>query len=75
MSYLIETSAAIIGFVNGVRLLKAKDYWGFIFFAIALVTGIVLGALHLFGLTIETGLIAGLVSSGFYRVAEKVGSQ
>jgi len=63
-------AAVIIGIVNGFRLLKEQDKWGFIFFILALVTGLILGALHWFGLTLETGLVAALASSGLYRVAQ-----
>jgi len=72
----VAVSAAIIGIVNGIRLLSKKDYWAFVFFAAALVSGIILGYYHWFGLTgVEAGFVAGLVSSGFYRVGEKVGGQ
>lgn len=78
----IEAGLVIIGIVNGFRLLKEgydaqpkKNYWGFAFFALALITGIILGALHYFGLTIETGIVIALTSSGLYRISEKVGSQ
>jgi hypothetical protein len=72
----IAVGAAIIGLVNGVRLLKAKDAWGFVFFLCAIAAGLLFGALHWFGLSgLEAGLVAGLISSGFYRVGEKVGGQ
>lgn len=75
MDYVV-VSAVIIGFVNGIRLLKARDLWGFLFFVCALVAGLILGALHWFGLPgIEAGFAAGLISSGFYRVGEKIGGQ
>lgn len=77
----IQAGLVIIGIVNGVRLLQEgnksnpKNYWGFAFFVCALVAGIVLGYLHYFGLTVETGIVAGLGSSGLYRVGEKFGGQ
>lgn len=76
----IEGGLVIIGIVNGFRLLKEgmdstpRNYWGFIFFVVALVTGLLLGALHLFGFTTESGIVVALGSSGLYRVAEKVGN-
>lgn len=74
MDYVVA-SAAIVGLVNGARLLKGKDYWGFALFALALITGAVLGFYNWFGLPgIEAGFAAGLVSSGFYRAAEKIGN-
>lgn len=69
----IQALAVIIGAVNGVRLLKAQDLWGFIFFVSAIVVGVVLGFLNYFGLTVETGIVAALASSGLYRVGEKIG--
>lgn len=71
----LQAAAVIIGIVNGVRLAKAKETWGVIFFAIALATGVILGLLNLFGLTLETGIVAALASSGVYRAAEKVGGE
>jgi len=75
----LQALAVIIGIVNGVRLLKeaqiSKDYWGFILFVIALVVGIGLGLLNMFGLNVELGIVAALASSGLYRTAEKVGGK
>lgn len=75
----LTAGLAIIGLVNGVRLLKdgmeaePKNYWGFTLFVLAMVAGILFGYLHWFGLpTIEAGFLAGLASSGLYRVGEKV---
>lgn len=70
----VEAGAVIIGFVNGVRLIQEKNLWGFTFFLIALVTGIVLGFLGYFGLTVETGILVGLGSSGVYRGLQVVGA-
>lgn len=75
MEYVAVT-AAIIGLVNGLRLLKAKDIWGFAFFVCALIAGLLFGYWHWFGLPgLQAGLVAGLISSGFYRVGEKIGGQ
>jgi uncharacterized membrane protein len=71
----LQAIAVIIGIVNGIRLLQAQNKWGFIFFCCAVGVGLILGALHFFGLSIETGLVAALASSGLYRVGEKVGGQ
>lgn len=69
-------AAAVIGLVNGIRLLKAGDKWGFIFFALAIGAGVLFGYLHWFNVpSVEVGLLVGLASSGFYRVAEKAGGQ
>jgi len=69
----VSAGLAIVGFVNGLRLLQEKSYWGFIFFAVAVALGTLFGFLHWFGLTIADGFLAGLASSGLYRVGEKVG--
>jgi hypothetical protein len=75
----LQAMAVIVGIVNGVRLLKegqaSKDYWGFILFAIAMAVGIILGALKMFGLTIEMGIVIALASSGLYRIGEKIGGK
>lgn len=69
----LQAMAVIIGIVNGMRLFQETDKRGFILFVIAVASGLLLGALHFFGLTIESGLVAALASSGLYRVGEKVG--
>ncbi len=69
----METTAgaAIIGLVNGFTLLKDKNYWGFGFFILALVTGMGMGVAHMLGLAgIEQGLLVGLASSGVYKVGQ-----
>ena len=71
----LQSGLVIVGIVNGVRLLQEKSVWGFVFFVTALVAGIALGFFHLFGLTVETGIVAGLGSSGLYRVGEKFGGK
>ncbi len=77
----LQAIAVVIGFVNGLRLLKEgfdstpHNFWGFIFFVAALVVGVGFGFLHLFGLTPEAGIIVALASSGLYRVGEKVGGR
>lgn len=70
----LQAIAAIIGLVNGVRLFQT-DKVAFGYFALAVGLGVVFGLLHLFGLNLETGLVAALASSGFYQVAKKVGGQ
>lgn len=72
MEYL-EASAAIIGLVNGFRLLETNRK-GFFYFLGGLAVGVVAGALHYFGLpSIEAGVITALAASGLYRVSQKVG--
>jgi NO-binding membrane sensor protein with MHYT domain len=72
----VEAIAAIIGIINGVRLVREPDKTGFFLFLGAVIVGLVFGYMHWFGLTgLEMGLVAALASSGLYRVAEKVGSR
>lgn len=71
----IQAIAVIIGFVNGIQLFSQPDRRGFYYFVAAVVLGVVLGLVHLFGLTLETGIVAALASSGLYKVASKVGGQ
>ena len=77
----LQAIAVIIGIVNGFRLFKEgaesspRNYWGFAFFMLALLTGLIMGFLNWFGLTPESGIVVALASSGLYRVSEKIGSQ
>lgn len=76
MDEFIQAGAAIIGVVNGIRLLQAKDTWGFLLFVAALGASILFGALQWFGLPgIEAGVAVALGSSGVYQVAKKIGGQ
>jgi hypothetical protein len=68
----IQAIAVIVGLVNGARLLEVNRK-GFYYFLGAVVAGVVFGAFHFFGLTIETGIVSALAGSGLYRVAQKVG--
>lgn len=71
----VQAGIVIVGIVNGFRLLQEKSYWGFIFFAIALFFGVLFGFFHMFGLSIESGVVVALMSSGLYRIGEKIGGQ
>lgn len=74
----ITAVAVIVGVVRGVTLgleqlnVKTTSLIGFL---LAVVTGIVLGVVGLFGLTLETGIVSALVATGVYQVAKKVGGQ
>lgn len=69
-------AAAIVGLVNGFRLIGDKDYKGFVFFALALASGLFFGHIHWFGLpSMEVGLLVALASSGLYRVGQLVGGK
>lgn len=71
----VQAGLVIVGIVNGVRLLHEKSFWGFLFFLIALASGVLFGFLGYYGLTVETGIVAGLGSSGLYRIGEKIGGK
>lgn len=70
--------AVIVGVVRGVTLgleqfnVKTTSLIGFL---LAVVTGVVLGVVGLFGLTLESGIVSALVATGVYQVAKKVGGQ
>lgn len=73
MQELISVSV-IIGCVNGLRLLENPNKTSFYYFCVAVVLGIIFGFFKLFGVTgIEQGLLIALASSGFYKVASKIG--
>ena len=74
MNENIIAVAVIIGIVNGVKLASDK-VTSFMAFLIALALGLLFGALHMFGLSVETGIIVALASSGLYKVASKVGGE
>jgi hypothetical protein len=40
-----------------------------------MVAGVLLGLFGLFGLDLETGIVAALASSGLYRIGEKIGGK
>jgi len=71
----ITAIAVIIGIVNGVSLLESPKITSFVKYLIALALGLLFGVIHLFGLTIETGIIVGLASSGLYKVSQNVGGK
>lgn len=70
----LQAVAVIIGLVNGVRLYK-ENRESFVYFVLAVGVGLVFGFLGYFGLSIESGILAALASSGLYKVAQKVGGQ
>ena len=68
----IEAVAVIIGVVNGIQLATLKDKTSFFYFVAAVAIGLAFGLAKLFGLNIESGILAALASSGLYKVAKKV---
>ncbi len=70
----LQAVAVLIGLVNGVRLFK-ENRESFVYFVLAVVVGLVFGFVGYFGLTVESGILAALASSGLYKVAQKVGGQ
>ena len=73
MTENIIAMGAIIGLINGIKLLENPDKKSFYYFLGAVLTGLVFGYFKVFGLTVETGIIAGLSSSGLYKIASRVG--
>lgn len=71
----LQAIAVIIGLVNGFRLFQQADKTGFYLFCGAIVLGVGFGLLNLFGLDLQSGIIAALASSGLYQVASKVGGK
>ena len=71
----ITAIGAIVGIINGAKLYQEQDKSSFVYFCLAVGVGVVFGAVGLFGLTIETGLLAALASSGLYKVAQVVGGK
>jgi len=70
----ITSVAAIIGFINGLKLLENPDKRPFYYFLVAIVLGIVFGVFHIFGVSgVEEGLLVALASSGFYKLSTKIG--
>ena len=66
--------SVIIGIVNGISLLDLP-LTPFVKFVIAVVLGLFFGVVGLFGLTIETGIIVALSSSGLYKTVQVLGSK
>lgn len=75
----LQAVAVIIGVVKGItEVLKqftSVELTSLIGFGLALLTGVVLGFLGYFGLTVETGIVSALVATGVYQTAKKVGGQ
>lgn len=74
----IQAVAVIIGVVRGVILGLEQLHFtttSLVGFLLSLATGVVLGLLGYFGLTVETGIVAALIATGVYQTAKKVGGQ
>ena len=73
----VIAGAVIVGIVRGLTLIPSDTFKidGFVAFLISLGLGVLFGLVHFFGLTIETGIITALASTGVYQVAKKVGGQ
>lgn len=69
----IQVGVAIIGVISGLQLLLEKQYKSFAYYSGAIVTGVIFGYLHYFGLSgIEAGLAAGIISAGGYKLVKIV---
>lgn len=64
----------LIGLVNGVQFALDKNWRSLTFFMVAVLAGVLFGALKWFGIpSQEIGLAIGISSSGAYKVAQKLG--
>ena len=68
----VVATAAIIGLINGAKLLELPDKKSFYYFLLALVAGVIAGFFGLFELTLESGILTALASSGLYKTAQVV---
>lgn len=68
----VIVGSAIVGIINAIQM-QFPQVKGLIGVGIALLLGVVVGWFHLFGLTIEQGILVALASSGVYKVASKMG--
>ncbi len=63
----------IIGLVNGIKFAFDREWESFIFFSVAIFSGVVFGAMQLFGIpSVEMGLGIGIFSSGVYKVSQNI---
>ena len=70
----LSSVAAIIGFINGLKLFENPDKKSFMYFCFSVILGIVFGYFKFFGITgIENGLLIGLGASGLYTISKRVG--
>lgn len=69
----------IIGVVRGINVSLQEftkvNVTSTLGFVLSLATGIILGILGYFGLTIETGIISALAATGTYQIAKKIGGE
>ena len=64
---------AVVGFVQLVKSLFDKDYRSAVIIAGSAAIGGVAGAFAVDGLTITTGIVAGLIASGAVTLAKAIG--
>lgn len=69
MNESIFVSAAVIGVVDFLKQLQARDYHGAMTILLAALVGGIAGFFGVDGLTITNGIVAGLVAVGVYRVS------
>lgn len=69
----IFLSIAILGFVELIKAANVKDYLTVEIIIGAALIGTIAGLTHIDGLTVVTGLQAGLAAAGTYKVGKLVG--
>ena len=67
----VVVGGAIIGLVNGVTK-QFPQVNGILAWVLAVGLGAVAGLLGLEGLTLQTGIILGLASSGVYKISQNI---
>ena len=70
---VVFVTIAVVGFTEFVRRLKDKDYYAALTIAGAVVIGASAGFFNVEGLTVSTGIIAGLAGSGAVTLATRAG--
>lgn len=71
----VVAGAVIVGIVKGITLVPQKYFVidSFVAFLLSLGLGVLFGLFNQFGLTLETGIITALASTGVYQISKKVG--
>ena len=64
---------AVVGFVQLVKSLFDRDYRSAVIIAGAALIGAIAGYFSIEGLTVSTGIVAGLLASGAVTVAQALG--
>jgi hypothetical protein len=72
MDFLLITTL-VVALVELVKRIEQKDYRTVIIILGAGLIGAIIGYLHLHGISVEDGVLAGFSASGFVTVASRIG--